>query len=384
MLLRSVRRPIALLAQAALLAGLGLLATAWVQRDKTVTVSVDGHAVRLRTFASTVAGALSALHLRPSAHDVVAPELASGLHPGEQIVFQHGRRLVLTLDGKQQTVWVTARTVAEAMDQLGVQGQDAFVSASRSRPIGLAGMALAVRLPQQLTVLVDGHVYEPVTTEPTVGAVLSGLGIRLRPADEVSVPLARYPVQGTVVQVTRVDGRQVEQSVPIGYPTVRRPISSLFTGQSQVVAAGVDGVMVRDFALTYRNHVLARRRLVRQFVATPPRTQVIDYGTSSPPPPPPPPVRTAAADSAAPGPPAPSSDGLNWGALADCESGGNPQSVSANGQYYGLYQFSLSTWDGVGGSGSPAGASAGEQTYRAQLLYQRSGRSAWPVCGQYL
>jgi hypothetical protein len=78
------------------------------------------------------------------------------------------------------------------------------------------------------------------------------------------------------------------------------------------------------------------------------------------------------------------SDGLDWSALADCESGGNPGSVSGDGQYYGLYQFSLGTWAAVGGSGLPSDASASEQTYRAQLEYQRAGRGAWPICGQYL
>ena len=33
-------------------------------------------------------------------------------------------------------------------------------------------------------------------------------------------------------------------------------------------------------------------------------------------------------------------DGLNWAALAKCESGGNPRAVNPAG-YYGLYQFSL-------------------------------------------
>ncbi len=76
-------------------------------------------------------------------------------------------------------------------------------------------------------------------------------------------------------------------------------------------------------------------------------------------------------------------DGLNWAALAKCESGGNPHAYNAAG-YYGLYQFSLGTWHGVGGSGSPSEASADEQTYRAQLLYKSRGRSPWPVCGRYL
>jgi hypothetical protein len=38
----------------------------------------------------------------------------------------------------------------------------------------------------------------------------------------------------------------------------------------------------------------------------------------------------------------------------------------------------------VGGSGNPIDASPDEQTYRAQLLYNREGRSPWPVCGKYL
>lgn len=77
------------------------------------------------------------------------------------------------------------------------------------------------------------------------------------------------------------------------------------------------------------------------------------------------------------------SDGLNWAAVAQCESGGNPATNTGNG-YYGLYQFSLSTWQSVGGAGYPNEASAEEQTYRAQILLQRSGDEQWPVCGDLL
>lgn len=79
----------------------------------------------------------------------------------------------------------------------------------------------------------------------------------------------------------------------------------------------------------------------------------------------------------------PGTDGLNWGALANCESGGNPRAVNPAG-YYGLYQFSLSTWISVGGSGNPIDATPDEQTYRAQVLYERSGAGQWPVCGPLL
>lgn len=68
-------------------------------------------------------------------------------------------------------------------------------------------------------------------------------------------------------------------------------------------------------------------------------------------------------------------------AIAACESGGDPTAVSADGTYHGLYQFDYGTWASVGGSGDPGAASAAEQTYRAALLYSRSGSSPWPICG---
>lgn len=67
--------------------------------------------------------------------------------------------------------------------------------------------------------------------------------------------------------------------------------------------------------------------------------------------------------------------------IAACESGGDPTAVSADGTYRGLYQFDQGTWESVGGQGDPAQASAAEQSYRAALLYSRSGSSPWPICG---
>jgi hypothetical protein len=82
--------------------------------------------------------------------------------------------------------------------------------------------------------------------------------------------------------------------------------------------------------------------------------------------------------------PSPESVGVSSSTLqtiAACESGGDPTAVSADGTYHGLYQFDYGTWASVGGSGDPGAASAAEQTYRAALLYSRSGSSPWPICG---
>jgi hypothetical protein len=68
-------------------------------------------------------------------------------------------------------------------------------------------------------------------------------------------------------------------------------------------------------------------------------------------------------------------------AIAQCESGGDPRAIGGGGAYRGKYQFSYSTWAGVGGSGDPAAAPEAEQDRRAAMLYARSGAGQWPVCG---
>jgi peptidoglycan hydrolase-like protein with peptidoglycan-binding domain len=67
--------------------------------------------------------------------------------------------------------------------------------------------------------------------------------------------------------------------------------------------------------------------------------------------------------------------------IAQCESGGNPAAVSADGRYRGKYQFSRATWRAMGGTGDPAQAPEAEQDQRAAALLAQQGTSPWPVCG---
>ena len=81
--------------------------------------------------------------------------------------------------------------------------------------------------------------------------------------------------------------------------------------------------------------------------------------------------------------PAPSGDaGQLLELIAECESGGDPTAVSANGQHRGKYQFLTSTWRGLGGAGDPAKAPEGEQDDRAGTLLAEQGTKPWPTCGR--
>ena len=75
--------------------------------------------------------------------------------------------------------------------------------------------------------------------------------------------------------------------------------------------------------------------------------------------------------------------GVNWSAIAACESGGNWGTNTGNGFYGGL-QFSEGTWLANGGgqySSTAAGASQSQQIAVAQRVLASQGIGAWPVCG---
>ncbi len=76
----------------------------------------------------------------------------------------------------------------------------------------------------------------------------------------------------------------------------------------------------------------------------------------------------------------------HWYNLRFCESTNNYTAESANGLFYGAYQFEPRTWRTVGGTGNPAHAPPEEQDARARLLYARRGDQPWPraYCGRWL
>lgn len=359
-------KPSALVLHGAVVVALIGGTAAYATLQKTVTVRVDGQTRQVHTFAGDVEGVLHSAGISVDAHDAVSPSLDSSVHDGSLVAVRSGRPLTLTVDGYTRTVWVTASSVDEALDQVGLRTNGALLSADRSTRVPLDGLAVSVRLPRTITVEADGKSQPIVTTAYTVGGALAEGGITLGPRDTVSVPLDSEPTDGLDVSVVRVTSKQVTQTLAIGYKTERRADSSLYKGTTRVARDGKNGTRVRTYAVRYANGKEAGRTLVSDVVTAKPVNKVIAVGTKKRP------VYH------------PRNDGLNWAALARCESGGDPRKNTGNG-FYGAYQFMASTWHRVGGQGLPSQASLAEQTYRAQILLSRSSwQQQWPVCGVWL
>ena len=359
----SVRR---LLPQALVVAFLAGGTTAFVAKDKAIELTVDGKPRTLHTFADDVDELLAQQGVDVGAHDVVAPAPGSALASGDEVAVHYGRPVRLTLDGRRHEVWTTAHTVQGALVQLGVRVEGAYMSVSRSQPIGRAGLALDARTERSVTVMADGRARTVRTNAATVREVVEESGITLHGEDTTSVPGDSFPRDGQTVTVLRVTGAEEIREEPIPFETERTDDPTLFKGTEAVQQAGQVGLRRDTYALRTVNGVGQKPRRTGSEVVRKPRKQIVKVGTK--------PLPTSVQGA----------DGLNWHALAACESGGRPNAVDPSGTYGGLYQFDTRTWHSLGGSGRPQDATPEEQTLRAKKLYVRRGASAWPHCGTRL
>ncbi len=371
--------PITAAATALVLAG-GTAAFAHAQ--KTVTLDVDGQVSKLSTFAGSVDGLLEDQGVVVGNRDDVS--LTGALPEGAEIVVRHAHQVSVSIDGQETTVWTTALSADEALDSLSARGQSVALVASRSAAGGRPQLALDLTLRGPADVVVDGTTLDVPDADARVAQVLGELGVTLNPLDRVSVT---HDANGRVqVIVNRVVVQDVTTTQEVPFASSTQQDASRYVDQKRTVTAGVPGVRTIVERVTTVDGVESSRVPVSDAVTQAPVDEVLSVGTKKRPvaPRPAPASAPAASTGGSPVTAGGSADSLNWAALARCESGGNPTIVSASGKYHGLYQFSVATWQAVGGSGLPSQASADEQTARAKMLYNRSGAGQWPVCGKNL
>lgn len=354
-----MRRSLQLSLFALVLLGLVGGSMAYFLAQKSVTLTVDGQVRHVGTYADTVGEVLDEEGLRPAAHDVVLPAAEQTVSDGDAVVLNRARPLELNVDGVQREIYTTALSVDEALAQLGFRADGLVLSASRSERLPLQGMQLTITTPKNIVLVVDGTQKVITTTAATAGDLLREQGITLSRTDRASL----FPQQALLdrmrLQVFRVTISDISATTAIPHKRVETKDPNAFEGQTTVTRPGVDGQQTTHYRVTRTDGVETSRQKLNTTVTKQPVDELVTVGTKPRP-----------------------SDGLNWAALARCESGGNPRAVNPAG-YYGLYQFSLSTWASVGGSGNPINASPAEQTARAQTLFARGGAGQWG-CGSHL
>nr|WP_315199893.1 resuscitation-promoting factor [Actinomyces oris] len=257
---------------------------------------------------------------------------------------------------------------------------------------GLAALALSVA--------VSGAAYAAVRAgEPSRA---SGAEAAAQRTDGLGAEGGRSRVSVTP-STQKVTTETVDATDPHG--SVQQENGDLSEGETKVATAGVDGVVRTTYEVTTVGGKEVSRTPVAQVVVTQKVDEVVLVGTGTAKKQESKPDQTQGqAQSQSQGQdqaPAPSqsaggsasggSTGTTggevgddvWAKLAQCESGGNPATNTGNG-FYGMYQFTLETWQALGGTGYPHEADAATQTAMAKKLQAQAGWGQWPGCADKL
>jgi resuscitation-promoting factor RpfB len=332
--------------------------------DKSVTVEVDGQEHKVNTYDSTVGEVLKDEGITVGPHDAVSPSPQSEVGHGDIIKLDRGRLLKLTVDGEPREEWVRSATVGQALRQLGVADDGAWVSADRNQPVPEQGMELAVKTQKSIKVT-DGA--EPqrelTTTAVTVDELAKEENLKLGPEDRVTPGGDQKITNGTEVRITRNGVQVINLTMPVPPPDQEIVDNTMFKGEERVEKPGIPGEKIVFFRVSLRNGKEASRETVDERVTKQPTPTIKRVGSK------------------------PRPDTEVWDKLVQCEAGGNWAINSGNG-YYGGVQFDKQTWDAYGGSqyaAYPHQASREQQIAVATKVRDaRGGYGAWPACSAKL
>lgn len=338
-----------------------------VALDKEVTVTVDGVDQVVHTYSSDVAGALDSGDIALGPGDQLAPGPNAQVHDGDHLVVNHARDVALMVDGHPRTITTTARTVADALAQLGLP-RGVVTSAPMNAAIPVNGMNLDVRVPKTVTLVDGANPPRPVTTTAlNVNEFLGQNGLALGPTDTITPGNADTLTGGSTITVTRNTVTQVTETRPVAPPMRTVDDPDLEEGQTRVEEPGQAGEEIVTWSVSATNgKETGRTQVGPTQVTRQPVGGVVHRGTKP--------------KNEAPDVP----DGSKWDRIAQCESTGDWSINSGNG-YYGGLQFDKKTWNAYGGqqyASRPDQATREEQIAVAERVRDsRGGYGAWPVCG---
>ncbi|ASO18318.1 uncharacterized protein YabE (DUF348 family) [Actinoalloteichus hoggarensis] len=364
---RTLLRAMVIAVLAILISGSGTA----IAMDKAVAITVDGERQSIRTFATTVAGALASAGFEAGAHDAVAPSVDTAVADGSSIVLKRGRLLTLQINRETEEAWTQALTLGEALEELGMRVDDDEMSLPRDTPIPLEGLSVELDI-SKLVQIVDGggEMMQLATNEHTVGDLLAAEGLALEDEDSVTPSLDTELENGLLIEITRTRTEEETEEREIPFEIQEEDDPELPVGETEIDEEGVPGIELVTYRVVTVNGEQTERTEISAETITEPEPRKVRNGTKEPEVP-------------------DVGDTEVWERLAQCESTGNWQIVSANGLYYGGLQFSLPTWNAYGGgeyATYPNEASKEQQIAVAIKLRDANGGryNSWPHCASQL
>ena len=250
-----------------------------VSASKTVTLTVDGTAMRVTTMKSRVIDVVQENGFAVDERDDLYPAADVEVHDADNIVLRRSRPLQISLDGQDaKQVWTTASTVDEALAQLAMT-DTAPAAASRGSRVPLAGMALPVVSAKTVQINDGGVVRTVHLAAPNVAGLLNAAGVPLLDSDQVAAGRDFADRRRDADPGDPQPHRAGHRADPAAAELAAHRGPEMNMSRQVVEDPGTPGAQDVTFAVATVNGVETGRLPVANIVITPARDAVLRVGT---------------------------------------------------------------------------------------------------------
>jgi uncharacterized protein YabE (DUF348 family) len=259
-----------------------------------VTIVADGHTVTFHTHARSVEEALLEGRVSVGPYDEIEMEgtfLPADRPTGQaQVIATDPEPVCITIhravpftleeDGKVETFYTTAPTIGEALHRAGVT---LYLADGVEPSLGerlTTGTRIVIDRSIPITVQVDGRTLRTRTHRERVDEVLADLNVVLTGQDYANPALDEPLTDDATIKVTRVSERFVIEQEPIPFEIAWQPDPDLEIDYQRLLQEGARGVRERRSRVRYEDSVETAREVENVYVAIPPTTKIMGYGTN--------------------------------------------------------------------------------------------------------
>jgi resuscitation-promoting factor RpfB len=298
-------------------------------RSNVVVVNYDKEERTIPTDAKNVGELLKRLEIKLNEGDVVEPAVSTEIASDNFRINVYRAVPVTIVDGDRKvfaySAAATPRSIAKQSgieiypeDKLEALPTENFLTESS------IGERVVIKRATPIEVNLYGTPTQMRTHATTVNDFLKEKKIRLDKKDDVFPAKDSKVTAGTkIFLVSEGHFQAVEEEVPMPIETVED--AKLSYGQAAVRQQGVSGKKVVTYQIELKDGKEVSRRAVQEIITQEPVKQIVAKGS----------IRLSISLE-------------TWlFKLRTCETGGNYQRNSANGLYFGAYQFRIDTWNAI-------------------------------------
>lgn len=253
---------------------------------KTINANIDGKQVCIRTLYGTVGQALehsSKIEFYPE--DIVSPSIDTKVTSGMAVDVKSSVPVNLSVDGQIFNTRTAKETVGEALSELSerykleIKDVDE-VNVALSESV-TDNMDIQVLRSIPIKVSADGKKIDTFIAPRTVAEALNKLGITLGAEDRISLALDHMLEPNDQLNVVRVTHPIETVKSEIPYQIVAQPADYPLGLPDRLVSRGSNGLQEQTVRLTLEDGKEVDREILNQRVVKPPTNQVVSRGTQT-------------------------------------------------------------------------------------------------------